>query len=191
MDTVANWVRMPRTAVKLTARSMAVSIDASATRAYNTPRAVVMANAARWDHVPRSDRAQTRTSMASSQAPQKSAPLTCHGHTRPVVHLEHSEKQDDGSYLLLSSCKDGNPMYVASLTHRLRDWLGDWIGTFLGACVPLTQVTRAQSGAPSSLEEMRRVLSLGAPIFPQKCGIRTRANVYRPSRTTTLCEALP
>ncbi|KAI3626180.1 hypothetical protein CBS9595_001541 [Malassezia furfur] len=61
--------------------------------------------------------------MASSQAPQKSAPLTCHGHTRPVVHLEHSEKQDDGSYLLLSSCKDGNPM--------LRDWLGDWIGTFL------------------------------------------------------------
>lgn len=51
-------------------------------------------------------------------------PLTCSGHTRPVVHLEFSELQDDGTYSLLSSCKDGNPM--------LRDWLGDWVGTFLG-----------------------------------------------------------
>lgn len=56
--------------------------------------------------------------------PIRSIPLTCSGHTRPVVHLEHSVKQPDGSYLLLSSCKDGNPM--------LRDWLGDWVGTFLG-----------------------------------------------------------
>lgn len=31
---------------------------------------------------------------------------------------------DDGTYLLISACKDGNPM--------LRSWLGDWIGTFLG-----------------------------------------------------------
>ncbi|SPO26539.1 related to UNR-interacting protein STRAP (serine-threonine kinase receptor-associated protein) [Ustilago trichophora] len=55
---------------------------------------------------------------------QKSVPLTCSGHTRPVVHLEFSDLQDDGTYSLLSSCKDGNPM--------LRDWLGDWVGTFLG-----------------------------------------------------------
>ncbi|KDN52909.1 WD40 repeat-like protein [Tilletiaria anomala UBC 951] len=54
----------------------------------------------------------------------KSVPLTCSGHTRPVVHLEFSDLQDDGTYTMLSSCKDGNPM--------LRDWLGDWIGTFLG-----------------------------------------------------------
>lgn len=40
------------------------------------------------------------------------------------MHLEFSEQQDDGTYSMLSSCKDGNPM--------LRDWLGDWIGTFLG-----------------------------------------------------------
>ncbi|SHO78470.1 Similar to S.cerevisiae protein TIF34 (eIF3i subunit of the eukaryotic translation initiation factor 3 (eIF3)) [Malassezia sympodialis ATCC 42132] len=61
----------------------------------------------------------------SGEAPSlRSAPLTCHGHTRPVVHLEHSDKQDDGTYMLLSSCKDGSPM--------LRDWLGDWVGTFLG-----------------------------------------------------------
>ncbi|CAO1631086.1 unnamed protein product [Parajaminaea phylloscopi] len=54
----------------------------------------------------------------------RSVPLTCSGHTRPVVHLEFSDLQDDGTYTLLSSCKDGKPM--------LRDWLGDWIGTFLG-----------------------------------------------------------
>lgn len=175
--------------MKLTARNMAVSIDASATRAYSTPRAVVMANAAWLDHVPQNDEAQTRTSMASSQAPQKSAPLTCHGHTRPVVHLEHSVKQDDGSYLLLSSCKDGNPMYVASLTHRLRDWLGDWVGTFLGACVLLTQATKVQYGAQNFLEATRRVPSQGVPIFLQKCGIRTRASACRPLRTITLCAA--
>jgi len=51
-------------------------------------------------------------------------PLTCSGHTRPVVHLSFSSLNDDGTYLLVSSCKDGNPM--------LRDWTGDWIGTFLG-----------------------------------------------------------
>ncbi|EST04926.1 WD40 repeat [Kalmanozyma brasiliensis GHG001] len=60
----------------------------------------------------------------SSTPIQKSVPLTCSGHTRPVVHLEFSDLQDDGTYSLLSSCKDGNPM--------LRDWLGDWVGTFLG-----------------------------------------------------------
>ncbi|WFD36075.1 hypothetical protein MCUN1_002946 [Malassezia cuniculi] len=38
--------------------------------------------------------------------------------------IRHSQKHSDGTYLLLSSCKDGNPM--------LRDWLGDWVGTFLG-----------------------------------------------------------
>lgn len=74
----------------------------------------------------------------------QSAPLTCHGHTRPVVHLEYSDKQDDGTFLLLSSCKDGSPMYVLlceAVSHRslfffffcrLRDWVGDWVGTFLG-----------------------------------------------------------
>lgn len=46
----------------------------------------------------------------SSPAPTRAVPLTCSGHTRPVVHLEFSEQQDDGTYTLLSSCKDGNPM---------------------------------------------------------------------------------
>jgi len=54
----------------------------------------------------------------------KSTPLVAPGHTRPVTHLQFSPIQDDGTFLLVSSCKDGNPM--------LREWTGDWIGTFLG-----------------------------------------------------------
>ncbi|KAJ3726271.1 WD40-repeat-containing domain protein [Lentinula raphanica] len=54
----------------------------------------------------------------------KSTPLVAPGHTRPVTHLSFSGLEDDGSYLLISSCKDGNPM--------LREWTGDWIGTFFG-----------------------------------------------------------
>lgn len=55
----------------------------------------------------------------------RNVPLTCGGHTRPVVHLGFSPMQEtDGTYLFVSSCKDGNPM--------LRDWRGDWVGTFVG-----------------------------------------------------------
>ncbi|CAK9786771.1 putative Serine/threonine kinase receptor associated protein [Cutaneotrichosporon oleaginosum] len=62
---------------------------------------------------------------AAQQAPPvKVQPLLCSGHTRPVVHLQFSNILADGTYLLISACKDGNPM--------LRSWLGDWIGTFLG-----------------------------------------------------------
>ena len=56
--------------------------------------------------------------------PVKSVPLVAAGHTRPVTHLSFSLQEEDGTYLLASSCKDGNPM--------LRDWKGDWIGTFIG-----------------------------------------------------------
>ncbi|KAI0060860.1 WD40 repeat-like protein [Artomyces pyxidatus] len=56
--------------------------------------------------------------------PAKVVPLVAPGHTRPVTHLSFSALQDDGTYLLISSCKDGNPM--------LREWTGDWIGTFVG-----------------------------------------------------------
>ena len=56
--------------------------------------------------------------------PYKATPLVAPGHTRPVTHLSFSPLQDDGTYVLISSCKDGNPM--------LREWTGDWIGTFIG-----------------------------------------------------------
>ncbi|XP_055382954.1 serine-threonine kinase receptor-associated protein [Condylostylus longicornis] len=51
-------------------------------------------------------------------------PLTCSGHTRPVVHLDFSDVTDSG-YFLISACKDGNPMLRQGDT-------GDWIGTFEG-----------------------------------------------------------
>ena len=54
----------------------------------------------------------------------KSTPLVAPGHTRPITHLSFSPIQEDGTFLLISSCKDGSPM--------LREWTGDWIGTFLG-----------------------------------------------------------
>lgn len=57
-------------------------------------------------------------------APPKAVPLVAPGHTRPVTHLAFSSILEDGTFLLISSCKDGNPM--------LREWTGDWIGTFLG-----------------------------------------------------------
>jgi len=54
----------------------------------------------------------------------KQTPLTCSGHTRPVVHLAFSKITSKGFYLI-SACKDGKPM--------LRDGqTGDWIGTFTG-----------------------------------------------------------
>jgi len=57
--------------------------------------------------------------------PSRVIPLTCSGHTRPVVHLQFSPITTDGTYYLISACKDCNPM--------LRDGpTGDWIGTFIG-----------------------------------------------------------
>ena len=66
----------------------------------------------------------TFSSFLVMSAHVKATPLVAPGHTRPVTHLSFSPIQDDGSYLIVSSCKDGNPM--------LREWTGDWIGTFLG-----------------------------------------------------------
>lgn len=54
----------------------------------------------------------------------KQTPLTCSGHTRPVVDLAFSDVTDDG-YFMISACKDGKPMLRQGDT-------GDWIGTFLG-----------------------------------------------------------
>ncbi|XP_073241503.1 serine-threonine kinase receptor-associated protein-like isoform X2 [Porites lutea] len=51
-------------------------------------------------------------------------PLTCSGHTRPVVHLSFSDITPYG-YFLISACKDGKPMLRYGHT-------GDWIGTYEG-----------------------------------------------------------
>jgi len=55
----------------------------------------------------------------------RQTPLTCSGHTRPVVFLAFSSVNDDGQYYSISACKDGKPMIRQGET-------GDWIGTFEG-----------------------------------------------------------
>ncbi|KAI8338052.1 WD40-repeat-containing domain protein [Chlamydoabsidia padenii] len=62
--------------------------------------------------------------MNKNNTQQQVQPLTCHGHTRPVVDLQFSDPIADGP-LLISSCKDGNPLLRDGTT-------GDWIGTFQG-----------------------------------------------------------
>jgi len=54
----------------------------------------------------------------------RQTPLTCHGHTRPVVRLHFSDITESG-YFVISACKDGKPMLRQGDT-------GDWIGTFEG-----------------------------------------------------------
>jgi len=61
---------------------------------------------------------------APGQGP-RIVPLTCHGHSRPVTHLSFSRLLGEDYYLLISACKDGNPMLRDGIT-------GDWIGTFVG-----------------------------------------------------------
>uniref|UniRef100_A0A131XAS5 Serine-threonine kinase receptor-associated protein n=1 Tax=Hyalomma excavatum TaxID=257692 RepID=A0A131XAS5_9ACAR len=55
----------------------------------------------------------------------RQTPLTCSGHTRPVVDLCFSKLSPTGAYYLISACKDGKPMLRQGDT-------GDWIGTFVG-----------------------------------------------------------
>lgn len=80
-----------------------------------------------------------------SGGPSRQTPLTCTGHTRPVVDLDFSGQTQDG-YFLLSACKDGKPMLRQGNT-------GDWVGTFLGHkgavwCVSINnQASRACTGS--------------------------------------------
>lgn len=41
----------------------------------------------------------------------RAIPLTCSGHTRPVVDLQFSRVMSDGSYYMISACK-GNTLTV-------------------------------------------------------------------------------
>jgi len=56
--------------------------------------------------------------------PSRRIPVICHGHSRPVCYVEHSESYDDNFYIA-SGCFDGEAHIRAGKT-------GDWIGTFSG-----------------------------------------------------------
>ncbi len=113
-----------------------------------------------------------RPSLSTCNAPlrlmaahPKATPLVAPGHTRPVTHLSFSSLQDDGTYVLISSCKDGNPM--------LREWTGDWIGTFLGhkGAVWSSKLSPDTSRAASgSADFTAYVLHLPATSRTMACG---------------------
>merc|ERR1711962_168091 len=66
-----------------------------------------------------------RVYTAARMSSLRQTPLTCSGHTRPVVFLAFSDINTDGIYYSISACKDGKPMLRQGDT-------GDWIGTFEG-----------------------------------------------------------
>jgi len=76
----------------------------------------------------------------------RQTPITCTGHSRPVVDIEFSDITDDLSYYLISASKDGKPQLREGGT-------GDWLGTFEGHKGAIWAVdisyngTRAATGA--------------------------------------------
>jgi WD40 repeat protein len=123
--------------------------------------------------------------------PHKAVPLVAPGHTRPITHLSFSHLLDDGTYLLISSCKDGNPM--------LREWTGDWIGTFVGhkGAVWCTKLSHDGSRAASGSADFTACVSLSYCPYVQphsppnslfvavRFGIHTADRRFTPSHTIT------
>jgi len=64
-------------------------------------------------------------SSRSSLITPKQIPLTCTGHTRPVVDVNFSGIINGDEYYLISACKDSKAILRRGKT-------GDWIGTFDG-----------------------------------------------------------
>ncbi|KAJ3130235.1 hypothetical protein HK098_004282 [Nowakowskiella sp. JEL0407] len=65
-----------------------------------------------------------RKAGAENGAP-KQVPLTCTGHTRPVVDLHFSGFTQNGDFFMISACKDSIPILRRGDT-------GDWVGNFQG-----------------------------------------------------------
>lgn len=113
-------------------------------------------------------------------------PITCNGHTRPVVDLCFSELTPY-SYFIISACKDGKPM--------LREGdSGDWVGTFEGhkgavwGCSINQDATRAATGAADFTAKLWDSLT-GAEIhtFPHKHIVKSVAFTRDSQKLITGC----
>merc|ERR1711982_152657 len=104
----------------------------------------------------------------------RQTPLTCSGHTRPVVFLAFSEVNSDGIYFSISACKDGKPMLRQGDT-------GDWIGTFEGH--------KGLSGEWISIK-MPLKLQLEQLIFRPRFGMHCQAKRNSPFNTSTSSRVL-
>ncbi|ODQ64189.1 WD40 repeat-like protein [Nadsonia fulvescens var. elongata DSM 6958] len=68
------------------------------------------------------------TKTGTTDALKRFTPLTCTGHSRPVPHVSFTATTTASSpfpVLMISSCKDGNPIIRDGIT-------GDWLGTLIG-----------------------------------------------------------
>ncbi|KAI8846750.1 WD40-repeat-containing domain protein [Chytridium lagenaria] len=65
------------------------------------------------------------TASTESSGSTRQIPLTCIGHTRPVVDLCFSSFTHTGDFFFVSACKDSIPILRKGST-------GDWVGSFQG-----------------------------------------------------------
>lgn len=144
----------------------------------------------------------------------RQTPLTCHGHTRPVVRLHFSDVTDSG-YFVISACKgivnspgmsflsfytctygfcslDGKPMLRQGDT-------GDWIGTFEGHKGAVWGValshdaSKAASGAADFSAKVSALNNLvitayyyGFILLYTSCGMPSKGQKYIHSSIITL-----
>lgn len=48
---------------------------------------------------------QKHSNRMAAEAPRQYVPLTCHGHSRPVPHINFSSTFEQENYFMLSACK--------------------------------------------------------------------------------------
>jgi len=124
--------------------------------------------------------------MTTSTNNLRQIPITCNGHTRPVVDLRFSDVTPY-SYFIISACKDGKPMLREGDT-------GDWVGTFDGhkgavwGCSINKEATRAATGAADFTAKLWDALS-GTEIhsFPHKHIVKTVDFSYDSSKLISGC----
>lgn len=113
-------------------------------------------------------------------------PITCNGHTRPVVDLRYTGITPY-SYFIISACKDGKPMLREGDT-------GDWVGTYDGhkgavwGCSINKEATRAATGAADFTAKLWDAMN-GTEIhsFPHKHIVKSVDFSHDSSKLITGC----